>query len=67
VFCRPHWGSDKKFTVHPYRVEAETASYLRAGAKSISFYETAAIIDRVEFSRAIRRINFPEAMPSRVV
>jgi hypothetical protein len=65
VFCRPNWNGEK-MPLHPYRIETEVANYLRAGAKSITFYETAAIINRPEFARAIRRINHPGALPSRI-
>ncbi|MBI4026771.1 MAG: hypothetical protein HY360_17440 [Verrucomicrobia bacterium] len=66
AFCRPHWGSER-MPLHPDRIETEVAAYLRAGARSIAFYETAGILDHVEFSRAIRRINHPDAMPSRAL
>jgi len=66
VFCRPHWGKER-IPLHPYRIETEVEDYLRAGARSITFYETAAIINHPEFARAIRRINRPDALPSRVV
>ena len=66
VFCRTHWGKEK-MPLHPYRIEREVEDWLRAGAKSITFYETADIINHAEYARAIRRINRLDALPSRVV
>lgn len=66
VFCRPHWGKEK-YVLHPHRIETEVAKYLRDGARSITFYETAVPIESPEFSRAIRRINHPEALPTRIL
>lgn len=66
VFARTNWGREK-MPLHPYRIETEVEQYLRDGASSITFYETAHVIDRVEFCRAIRRINNPMDLPSLVV
>ena len=80
VFARTFWGGDKvvslpgtviweggEMTLHPDRVERQVEKYLSAGADSIPFYESARIVDRPEFCRAIRRINHPQYLPSRVV
>lgn len=53
--------------LHPYRIEREVRDYLKAGAASISFYETACVIDRPEFCRAVRRINDAGWLPSVMV
>jgi|GEM_PF-4175976 len=63
VFCRTHWANEK-MPLHPYRIETEVDKYLRAGANSITFYETADVFNHPEFSRAIRRINDAGELPS---
>lgn len=66
VFARTRWGREP-LSLHPYRIDREVADYLKAGARSISFYETARVIDRPEYCRAIRRINDGGALPSVLV
>jgi hypothetical protein len=67
VFARPKWGNEK-MPLHPDRIQIEVAKYLRAGAQSIVFYESApGAVNHIEFNRAIRRINHPEELPSRIL
>ncbi|MDP6506594.1 MAG: hypothetical protein QF886_23415, partial [Planctomycetota bacterium] len=56
-----------ELTFHPDRIERQAEKYLATGADSLSFYESARILDLPEFSRAIRRINNPAELPSRIV
>jgi len=64
VFARTNWAGES-MPLHPYRIDREVGDYLRAGAASITFYESAHVIDHPEFCRAIRRINDANDMPSR--
>ena len=65
AFQRTKWGGES-MPLHPYRVEIEVEKYLSAGARSISFYGSADVIKHPELSRAVRRINHPEELPSRI-
>ncbi len=64
-FCRTRWGTER-MPLHPFRIETEVAKWLQAGSKRIVFYETAGICENPEFSRAMRRINDPSDLPSRL-
>lgn len=63
---RPKWGKEKA-PLHPYRIERFAEQALSLGADGISFYETARLIERPRVARAIRRINDPSALPSRLL
>lgn len=65
IFGRPKWGSHK-LRLDPYIIDTESDAWLKIGSKGISFYETAHICQMTEFSRAIRRINDPNDLPSRL-
>jgi len=64
AFTRERW-SNEKMPLHPYRIGKEVDDYRRAGAASISFYETGLVIDKPQFCRAIRAINDSSQLPPR--
>lgn len=64
-FTRTRWGAEK-MPLHAWRIRTETNRWLKAGSKRLVFYETAGICDNPELSRAMRAINDPNELPSRV-